>query len=377
MTTINTPTGLTAVVENGNSVRLNWTDNATNEQNYLIERKVSGGEWALLTVVGASVVTYLDTTVSADTGYYYRVRGRLVESNAYIYVDKFAGGWSAPECIRISSDGTYLWLSDTGAHRVRKYLRESPYTHQSYIGSTSGSGDGQFNTPRGVADSGSYIFVCDSANHRIQKFTTGGTYDNKVGSQGTGNDQFNNPCGIVVSGSNIFVTDRDNHRVHKRSTSGAMAYVDKFGSSGSGDGQFNEPYGIDVDSNYIYVCDKNNNRVQIFNIASPFAYVGQFGSLNKDGVAGSISDDGRLSQPVNIKVYGSKLYVTDRGNSRIQIFQSTAPYTYLGKTGTNGTGNGQFATGGLSGIDVNSTKIYAIDKEISSAVGRVTIFNNS
>ena len=374
MTTIATPSGLTATVVNGNSVKLDWVDNSNNEQGFLIERKTTG-DYSLLAVVAANVITYTDTTVVADTGYYYRLRGYLTESNAYIYVDKFGSGlsWLGPEGIHISADGTYLYLSDTGNNRIRKYLRDSPYTVQGGnwpIGG-SGTGNGQFSAPKGVFDSSSYIFVCDSGNDRIQKFTMSGVYEAKIGSNGTGNDQFKSPCGIVASGGNLYITDRDNHRIHKRDTSNSLAYVAKFGSAGSGNGEFNEPYGIDVDTDFIYVCDKNNNRVQVFNIASPFGYVGQFGSLNSSGVAGSITDNGRLQLPTGIVVYGSYLYVTDRSNERIQIFQKAPPYTYVGKTGTAGSGNGQFVS--VYGIDVNATKIYAVDADNA----RVTIFNNS
>ena len=373
MTTVAAPSGLTATVVNGNSVKLDWVDNSSNEQGFLIERKTTG-DYTLLAVVAANVITYTDTTVVADTGYYYRLRGYLTESNAYIYVDKFGSGlsWLGPEGITISADGVYLYLSDTQNNRIRKYLKASPYTVQggNWPIGCFGYGDGQFSAPRGVADSGSYIYVCDSANDRIQKFTVAGAYDSKIGSNGTGNDQFKAPCGIVVSGSNLFITDRDNHRIHKRATSN-LVYVDKFGSSGSGDGALNEPYGIDVDADFIYVCDKNNNRVQIFNIASPFAYVGKFGALNSSGVAGSVTDNGRLQLPTGIAVYGSYLYVTDRSNERIQIFQKAPPYTYVGKTGTAGSGNGQFVN--VYGIDVESSKIYAVDADNA----RVTIFNNS
>ena len=90
-------------------------------------------------------------------------------------------------------------------------------------------------------------------------------------------------------------------------------------------------------------------------------------------LSGSITDNGRLQLPTGIVVYGSYLYVTDRsGNERIQIFQKAPPYTYVGKTGTAGSGNGQFVNS-VYGIDVEASKIYAVDADNA----RVTIFNNS
>jgi DNA-binding beta-propeller fold protein YncE len=40
----------------------------------------------------------------------------------------------------------------------------------------------------------------------------------------------------------------------------------EFGQSGAGDGEFNRPTDVTVDSDGdIYVCDRGNNRVQLFN----------------------------------------------------------------------------------------------------------------
>jgi DNA-binding beta-propeller fold protein YncE len=40
-----------------------------------------------------------------------------------------------------------------------------------YTWGTKGSGNGQFNDPKGIAvDPQGYIYVADTANHRIQKF---------------------------------------------------------------------------------------------------------------------------------------------------------------------------------------------------------------
>src|SRR5215467_9472299 len=55
----------------------------------------------------------------------------------------------------------------------------------------SGSGDGQFNLPQGVAVDGSgNVYVVDTWNSRIQKFTGDGTYLTQWGTLGTGIGQF-------------------------------------------------------------------------------------------------------------------------------------------------------------------------------------------
>lgn len=56
---------------------LTWTDNASNEQNFNIERKAEacagGGAFTPLATVGLNVVTFTDTAVSEGVTYCYRV----------------------------------------------------------------------------------------------------------------------------------------------------------------------------------------------------------------------------------------------------------------------------------------------------------------
>jgi fibronectin type 3 domain-containing protein len=69
------PSGLTATAVSQTQINLAWTDNATNEQGFKIERKTgAGGSYAEIATVGENLTTYNDTTLTADTTYYYRVR---------------------------------------------------------------------------------------------------------------------------------------------------------------------------------------------------------------------------------------------------------------------------------------------------------------
>ena len=56
---------------------------------------------------------------------------------------------------------------------------------------TSGSGQGQFNRPCGIAvDNEESFLVADCSNHRIQKFTAGGKFLTMTGYRGNGPLQF-------------------------------------------------------------------------------------------------------------------------------------------------------------------------------------------
>ncbi len=85
-----------------------------------------------------------------------------------------------------------------------------------------GTANGQFKNPASVATDGAgNVYVADSGNHRIQKFGPSGTFIAKwgrnggAGSSGSGNGEFYNPTGIATAGSDVYVADSGNNRVQK------------------------------------------------------------------------------------------------------------------------------------------------------------------
>jgi C1A family cysteine protease/predicted secreted protein len=68
------PTGLTATAASYNQINLSWTDNATNETGFKIERSPDGATWTQIGTTAANVAAYSDTGLAASTTYYYQVR---------------------------------------------------------------------------------------------------------------------------------------------------------------------------------------------------------------------------------------------------------------------------------------------------------------
>ena len=69
------PSSLTATAASSSQINLSWTDNSTNETGFKIERKTGiGGTYAEIGTVTANVVSYSNTSLTANTTYYYRVR---------------------------------------------------------------------------------------------------------------------------------------------------------------------------------------------------------------------------------------------------------------------------------------------------------------
>src|SRR5690606_7514447 len=69
------PSGLTATASSTTQINLSWTDNATNETSFRVERATSaGGPWTELTdSLATNTTTYSASGLSASTTYYFRV----------------------------------------------------------------------------------------------------------------------------------------------------------------------------------------------------------------------------------------------------------------------------------------------------------------
>jgi FtsP/CotA-like multicopper oxidase with cupredoxin domain/fibronectin type 3 domain-containing protein len=95
------PTNLVATAQSGPRVALSWTDNATGETGFAIERAANGGAFTALTTVGprggTGNVTYTDATVQVGNTYAYRVRAyRGAVFSAYSNVASAEAGPTAP-----------------------------------------------------------------------------------------------------------------------------------------------------------------------------------------------------------------------------------------------------------------------------------------
>jgi streptogramin lyase len=225
-----------------------------------------------------------------------------------------------------------------------------------------GSGDGQFNEPRGVAtDAAGNVYVVDSGNARVQKFTNTGVYLTQWGSPGSGDGQFSaNPWALAADAAgNVFVSDLNNVRIQKFTSAGA--YVTQWGSFGSGNGEFDLAFGVAVDpAGYVYVTEDLNNRIQKFTNAG--TYVTQWPIQGSgSGGAGATGALCLATDPVG------NVYVGVDG-THIEKYTSTG--TFLTQWGSFGTGAGQFRD--LEGLATDASgNVYATDS-FNSTVQKFT-----
>lgn len=260
------------------------------------------------------------------------------------------GSFAAPVGIATAPSGD-LYIADTSNSRVK---RMSPAGVVVSVWGSRGTAAGQFREPEGVAVlSTGRVVVADTDNSRLQLFEANGTYVGTWGGPGTGAGQFSAPCGLAVDGAdNVYVADAGNGRIQKFSSAGV--YLTTIGSSGVGNGQLLNPRGVAVDgSGNVYVADTNNKRIQKFNASGMYSMqwglveVGAFtysrystpyslaidstGNLLVADAAGMMVDPGDPTAPEN---------ATD---VRYYVERCTLTGLILDQWGTRGTGPGQFS----------------------------------
>jgi DNA-binding beta-propeller fold protein YncE len=144
-------------------------------------------------------------------------------------------------------------------------------------------GDGCFVRPHGIwiADDDT-LYLTDDLGHRVQQFTADGELLRAIGPTGEpsatgaagfdyrqithGAAPYNLPTNtIVTSSGEIFVADGyGNARIHRFSA--ASELMSSWGEPGVAAGQFCVPHGLGVDDQgVLYVADRENSRIQLFN----------------------------------------------------------------------------------------------------------------
>ncbi len=123
-------------------------------------------------------------------------------------------------------------------------------------------------------DRNDHVWVTDTGYHLVMEFTSDGKLVRTLGTRGkpdATHDTFNRPTDVgFLANGDILVTDGyGNSRVVKFSRDGK--YLMEWGRKGKGPGEFDTPHAVVVDSRQnVYVSDRENNRIQIFDSHGKF-----------------------------------------------------------------------------------------------------------
>jgi len=218
----------------------------------------------------------------ADT-YNHRIVKRAVEDMSYLAEVGTEGTGTTQFNLPkgITNDGNYVYVVDSGNNRITKrfingLILGDDFAYVSEIG-TEGSGADNFSSPSGITTDGTYLYVVDTGNNRIVKrrcFDL--TYVEEAGSWGGDYDKFNAPTDITYDGTYLYISDTGNNRIVKRLASD-LSYYYRLGSVGSGNDNFDAPCGLTNDGIYLYVVDSNNHRI-VKRMLSDLSYVSEIGT---------------------------------------------------------------------------------------------------
>lgn len=185
----------------------------------------------------------------------------------------------------ITNDGTDLYVADTFNHTIRKVTIGGVVTtiagYAGSPGSTDATGsNARFRYPYGIVSDGTDLYVSDSGNNLIRKVTTGGVVTLLAGSSTTaghvnGNRltaaTFNAPAGIAIDGNKVYVADSGSHliRLIDLGTNLVSTIAGIAGTAGNANGPgttatFSTPTGLALDTvnDVLYVSDQNFTKVR-------------------------------------------------------------------------------------------------------------------
>jgi len=201
------------------------------------------------------------------------------------------------------------------------------------------------------------VYVTDSGNARIQKFTSDGQFLKTWGVSGTDNGEFKKPTGIATYENNVYVVDSEQARIQVFDSTGK--FLQSWGKFGSDQGEFFYPQGISISNDgVVYVADTKNHRIQQFTTDGEF--------LSSFGIFGP--GDGRLRTPVDVALGENYVYVSDPGNSKIEKYTyegiSVASFDYnFGGSPTQPYGLTVDTDGNIYFTDLYKHRIVKIDPE--------------
>lgn len=272
------------------------------------------------------------------------------------------------------------------------------WPHLSTFGEGNDAATNLYN-PHAVAHARGSYYVTDYKNHRVQQYsaasTASGAFEATIGSESTlrgalgiavCNDQLfvsaydlglvqvfslhaasparhigslpahlDGPCHLHVDPelSELYATEWDAHRVAVIDVAdgGSGEVVRRWGRAGSAFGEFQNAYSVVVVGADVYVVDRGNSRVQVFDKRSmefKFAF-GRAGSAPGEFtdprviVTGPFIGAGSVGLTTGSADVALLLYITD--DHRIQVFSLTGEFiAVVAGSCVKGTGAGEFNT---------------------------------
>ena len=198
--------------------------------------------------------------------------------------------WGSSSTVDIDLDGESVWIAERCGGNINVCV-QNPDVNLIMLFDKDGNmvrsfGAGYIAWPHGIeVDHEGNVWVADARGtdqvqdydgeaygHQVHKFSPTGVHLMSLGRKGGGRDEeyFYTPNDVLVApDGSIFVGEGHSsaegtpNRVHKFDADGN--HLLSFGEWGMGPGQFRQPHGLAMDSKgRLFVADRGNDRIQIF-----------------------------------------------------------------------------------------------------------------
>jgi sugar lactone lactonase YvrE len=217
------------------------------------------------------------------------VRAAHAQANPYRTVEGWAKmpegrAWGSTSAVDVAPDGRSIWVAERcGANTCAGSGLPALLLFDDSGQLKTSFAAGLFIFPHGIhVDRQGNVWVTDARardgkGHQVFKFGPDGKVLltlGKAGVAGEATDTFNQPSDVVVAANgDIFVADghdeNSNARIVKFSKEGK--FLKTWGKRGTAAGEFDTPHGLALDSRgRLFVADRGNNRIQIFDQEGQF-----------------------------------------------------------------------------------------------------------
>jgi DNA-binding beta-propeller fold protein YncE len=255
-----------------------------------------------------------------------------------------------PEEPKIRFVRAYCCLDDFGKSGTDAWL-------ESLFGA---SGSLRMSKPYGITtDANGKLYVTDTGFRTVWVFDERAKKVTMLGAGALGT-----PIGVAVDGKGrAFVSDARGQRVYAYDPSGKQIMV-----LGQKD-EFGNPAGLAIDraSNRLYVANSKLHKIRVYDTET--------GKFLFD-IGGRGSEEGKLNFPTNLFIKSGKIYVSDTGNFRVQLYDLDG--RFLKTFGKVGDRFGEFSRPRGIGVD-SEGHIYVADSafdnfQIFDEEGRILLF---
>jgi sugar lactone lactonase YvrE len=212
-----------------------------------------------------------------------RLNSTKIGQDSYRDDDLLGSGFRQPDDILVAPGGL-IYIVDSGNHAIRRINLDGSVETIAGNG-VPGFADGEahnarFNTPTGLALSadGKFLFVADTGNHRVRKIDlTAGIVETFSGSGNSGSEDgpahiasFGQPIGLAFdTDGTLYVSDVSLHTIRRIDVNGSVSTLAGTDASKFKDGtgvqaRFDSPRGLAMDTQrrVLYVADTENFRIR-------------------------------------------------------------------------------------------------------------------